>query len=84
MPRRLLDLVFITAAILFPLATATGNWPLAVAAGPVLLAAWITILRRNANEQQDGPQKPLDDHRPPLWRRVLAGLPGVRLDRDHR
>ena len=33
-----------------------------------------------------GPQVPLDDdHRPfPLWRRVLAGLLGVRLERGRR
>lgn len=50
---------------------------LAVTAFATLLA--VDIRENRANR----PQVPLDD-RPPLWRRVLAGLLGVRLDRpDH-
>lgn len=66
MPKTLLHLAFITAAILLPLAAWTRHWLLALIAGPVVLAAWIVIVRGRANEnrQPDGPQTPLDtpDH----------------------
>lgn len=39
--------------------------------------------KHTTRDEQPGPQIPLDDDRPPLWRRVLARLLGVRLDRDN-
>jgi|GEM_PF-5690995 len=52
------------------------------------LNSLIDTRRRHANSAQSahaGPQECLDDHRSlPLWRRVLVGLLGVRLEREHR
>lgn len=64
MLKPLLNLAFITAAILLPLATWTRHWTLALIAAPVVLITWIGIVRGHANEnqQQTGPQIPLDNH----------------------
>lgn len=83
MLKPLLNLAFITAAILLPLATWTRHWTLALIAAPIVLITWYLITRGRANEnqQQTGPQIPLDTPPPAAdtdW--LPTGHPGHHHD----
>ena len=82
-----LNACLLTASLILLAANLAAN----LAAGHVRGAIYATVaviafgsllavgIREN---RANRPQVPRGDHRPPLWRRVLAGLLGVRLDRD--
>ena len=74
----------LTASIILLAANlATGHVRGAIYATVAVIAFGSLLAVGISENRANRPQVPLDD-RPPLWRRVLAGLLGVRLDRpDH-
>lgn len=79
---RLNGCLLTASLILLAANLATGHVRGAIYATVAVIAFGSLLAVGIRENRANRPQVPRGDHRPPLWRRVLAGLLGVRLDRD--